>query len=160
MWQIKEKQLKIFFWQTNRLKQELHVKEEKTVCRRKYLPFWKYSRQTASLLETNLTTPTNLCWWCMLERLIICKYLLKTWQHWVNWWTSMMKNQPMSHCLYECHINMYFKIPQKHIFSTPVYLTKKKSNQGRLQALTQATVESKQACLLVLLRSFIKKTTT
>ena len=71
-----------------------------------------------------------------------------------------MKNQPMSHYLYECHINMYFKILQKHISSTPVYLTKKKSNQGRLQALTQATVESKQACLLVLLRSFIKKTTT
>lgn len=27
MWQIKEKQLKIFFWQTNSLKQELHVTE-------------------------------------------------------------------------------------------------------------------------------------
>lgn len=59
MWQIKEKQLKIFFWQTNRLKQELHVTEyrkkrqyvEENIylfesIQDKLLHYWKQTFQT------------------------------------------------------------------------------------------------------------------
>ena len=76
------------------------------------------------------------------ERLIIYTYLLKTWQHWVNWWKSLMRNQPMPHCVSTHYMNLYFKILQKHISNTAVYLTKKKSKQKKITSIETSRVKT------------------
>ena len=83
--------------------------------------------------------------------------MLKTWQHWINWWTSWMKNQPMSPCLSTHHTNMYFKMLQKHISSTTVYLTKKKSNPRKITTIDTRNCRVKTSMSTGLAEEFYRR---
>ena len=109
------------------------VQEEKTICRRKYSSFGKFSRHTPTncfkirnklykLYNANQLVLTMH----VRERLTnFCTYLLRTWQHGVDWWKSLMKNQPVTsfHTFHQLglqnasktyfQLKIYFHLPGK-----------------------------------------------